>query len=502
MFMKTILLTIPFCLLLSAGHGQFYNDGDITNDGGLMSDWQTQWFNTSNGIFTGNNSGIFEHRGPSSQTFVNDGVFNALSGHTDQFLGPLGTTGPQEIAGSVRPYFYNLDLNNGATAPVHITNTDGVNVRGTAAFSNGITTTVRTAHQAGALRFETGAVYTGGNTDAQHVNGYVSKSGSEAFTFPVGSGTDLRTLSIGAPALASEISAAWIAGDPGSIPDPSDGGTHSIAAIATPIVSVSTLGYWDYMVLSGNDDGLAISVSIPDLSAFAIAADLRLIGWDGTQWIDLSGGATATGNSENSILNGTIPAGSTITAIGIGSISAVLPVQFSSFTVSSRNCEADLKWSTATELNNAFFTVERSTDGVSFSSLGQVTGAGNSTTVRSYTYTDKDPIPGNNFYRIRQTDFDGRSKTTEIQRLQTDCGKEVAIKVYPTISSSVVTVILPETFRNAKVLLFDISGRNVPVYITKSSLKYEIPIHSVPSGKYILQVSKDREIQTFKIVRP
>ncbi len=154
MFMKTILFTIPFCLLLSAGHGQFYNDGDITNDGGLMSDWQTQWFNTSNGIFTGSNTGIFEHRGPSSQTFVNDGVFNALSGHTDQFLGPLGATGNQEIAGSVRPYFFNLDLNNGASAAIHITNTDGVNVRGTATFSNGITTTVRTAHQAAALTFQ------------------------------------------------------------------------------------------------------------------------------------------------------------------------------------------------------------------------------------------------------------------------------------------------------------------------------------------------------------
>ncbi len=262
------------------------------------------------------------------------------------------------------------------------------------------------------------------------------------------------------------------------------------------------MGFWDYMILSGDDDGLPISVSIPDLSAFAIATDLRLIGWDGSQWIDLSGGATATGNIENSILNGTIPAGSTITAIGIGSISAVLPVQFSSFTVSSRNCETDLKWSTATELNNAFFTVERSTDGVNFSSLTQVTGAGNSSTVRTYAFTDKDPVPGNNFYRVRQTDFDGRSKTTPIQRIQTDCGNEAAIKVYPTISASIVTVILPETYKNAKLLLFDISGRNVPVNITKSSLKYEIPMSSVPAGKYILQVIKDREIRTFKIVKP
>jgi hypothetical protein len=54
---------------------------------------------------------------------------------------------------------------------------------------------------------------------------------------------------------------------------------------------------------------------------------------------------------------------------------------------------------------------------------------------------------------------------------------------------------------NAKVWLFDVSGRNLPVNITRSSLKYEIPMSSVPAGKYKLQVIKDREIKTFKIVK-
>ncbi len=184
--MKTRLLTFFCCLVLHASYAQFYNDDELFNDGGLMSDWQSQWFNNTNGIYTGTNNGVFEHHGPSSQTFINNGTYSGLTGHVDRFLGPLGVAGAQEIGGTNRPFFFNLELSNGASEPIHITNSDGANVRGTAVFSNGITTTVRNVHQAGALRFESGAAYTGGNTDAQHVDGYVSKIGTDAFTFPTG----------------------------------------------------------------------------------------------------------------------------------------------------------------------------------------------------------------------------------------------------------------------------------------------------------------------------
>lgn len=502
MTMKTSLLTCSICLLLQVAHAQFYNDGGIVNDGSLISDWQSQWLNTANGSFTGTNNGIFEHHGPALQTFVNNGTFSALSGHTDRFLGPLGAAGAQEIGGTNRPFFYHLELNNGTTAPIHITNSDGANIRASAVFSNGITTTVRNIHQAGALRFESGASYTGGNTDAQHVDGYVSKSGTDAFTFPIGNGTDLRTISIGAPAVASEISVAWLAGSPGSTTDPSDGSTHSNTAFAAPIVSVIPAGFWDYVLVSGNDDGLPVSVSVPDVSGFSLAPDLRLIGWNGSQWIDLSGGATATGNTENSTLSGTIPAGTAITALGIGSISTLLPVHFASFTVRSVNCEVDVKWSTATEDNNAFFIVERSTDGITFSALTQIPGAGNSVILRSYAYKDRDPVPGNNFYRIHQVDLDGQHTTTTIQAVKMQCGNETPVKVYPTVTHSVVNVLLTEAFKDAQVSLIDISGRKMPVTIQRSSMKCTIHVTTIPSGEYIVQVVKGRSVQSFKIVKP
>lgn len=500
--MKTTLLTTSLCLIMTAIQAQLYNDAEMTSDGCLISDWQNQWFNSSNGIYTGINNGVFDHNGHSLQTFINNGTFNCFSGHTDRFLGPFGGTGAQEIGGTNRPFFFNLQLNNGITDPIHITNSDGANVRGMATFNNGITTTLRNIHQAGALRFESGASYTGGNTDAQHVNGYVSKSGAEAFIFPVGSGVDLRTLSIAAPAVSNEISVAWVAGDPGSITDPSDAATHNTLAVATPIRSVSTSGFWDYVLVSGNDDGLAITVSIPDLSSFGLVPDLRLVGWNGTQWIDLSGGATATGNTENSTLSGTIPSGTTITAIGIGSISYVLPVLFTFFTATASNCEVNVKWGTAMENNNAHFVVERSLDGVVFYSLAQISGAGNSATPRAYQYKDMNAAPVNNYYRIRQVDRDGRSNTTAIQLVEIQCGKQAAIKVYPTITSSTVTITLTEAFKNAQVSLFDITGRTMQVAIHGNSLRYTLSLSDLPSGQYLLRIMKGGASQTFKLIKP
>src|SRR5690606_30628921 len=119
--------------------------------------------------------------------------------------------------------------------------------------------------------------------------------------------------------------------------------------------SVSPAGFWDWIVESGSFTG-EVTVSLPDLGgAAAVASDLRLVGWDGTQWVAL-GTAGASGTAAGSALSGTLQAG--ITAIGIGSVGAPLPVRFSGFDVTRSGCAAELSWSTAMEKHNDYFEVE------------------------------------------------------------------------------------------------------------------------------------------------
>jgi hypothetical protein len=84
-----------------------------------------------------------------------------------------------------------------------------------------------------------------------------------------------------------------------------------------------------------------------------------------------------------------------------------LPIELLSFGASINADKVDIEWVTASEVNNDFFTVERSTDGVVFDELTAVAGAGSSFDVLDYSVTDQDPNEGANYYRLKQTDYDG-----------------------------------------------------------------------------------------------
>jgi hypothetical protein len=69
----------------------------------------------------------------------------------------------------------------------------------------------------------------------------------------------------------------------------------------------------------------------------------------------------------------------------------------------------EVKWTSASENNNDFFTVEKSSDGVNYTELEKIKGAGNSNTLEEYTCYDAHPAIGKNYYKLKQTDYDGKS---------------------------------------------------------------------------------------------
>ncbi len=175
-------------------------------------------------------------------------------------------------------------------------------------------------------------------SDRYSIDGYLKKVGNSAFTFPIGDGVELRTLEISKPdRITDAYATAWIGGDPGIHPDPTPPhtGLHPTRQVRSPISSVSTVGQWDWLTgatgnlgvqSTGNGAGIRITVSTPDLSRFADKNELRLVGWNGSSWVDLSGRPSATGNNRNSKLTGTMIPG--ITAIGIGRIRSTQMVLF------------------------------------------------------------------------------------------------------------------------------------------------------------------------------
>jgi hypothetical protein len=89
----------------------------------------------------------------------------------------------------------------------------------------------------------------------------------------------------------------------------------------------------------------------------------------------------------------------------------LLPITLKKFTGAYENGNVLLKWTTSSEINNSYFTLEKSNDGINYSFLAKVNGNGNSTHDIDYEYLDENPEGQRNYYRLKQTDYDGKSET-------------------------------------------------------------------------------------------
>jgi len=97
---------------------------------------------------------------------------------------------------------------------------------------------------------------------------------------------------------------------------------------------------------------------------------------------------------------------------------APLPVELLAMNVVESNNQVNISWSTASEHNNNFFAIERSSDGANFEEIGTVQGAGNSSVKKNYSFVDKKIVNGQFYYRLSQIDFDGSTKYLGVKDLE------------------------------------------------------------------------------------
>ena len=133
-----------------------------------------------------------------------------------------------------------------------------------------------------------------------------------------------------------------------------------------------------------------------------------------------------------------------------------LPVNWTSFTVNKQNQSVVLNWSTATEQNTKDFTVQYSTDGVNWNNAAILAAAGNSSSTRSYRYVHHNPAKGYNYYRIMQTDLDGKTNYSEVRVLDLS-GDHAAFTIANNkVSNGIVQVQVHQT---VSISLYEVSGK-------------------------------------------
>ncbi len=199
-----------------------------------------------------------------------------------------------------------------------------------------------------------------------------------------------------------------------------------------------------------------------------------------------------------------VAAAGTLTATEGGSTSEFadciipLPVSLLHFTVTRLNPNtALLEWATVFEKNNDYFIVERSADGIHYETIGIVQGAGNSQALLSYSFTDSDPFPGINYYRLKQVDYDTRYEYSGIRTIRFG---EAALSFLQN-GSSYYIVSHFDDLTKIQYELYSLEGKNVKQgsFETRKE-KYELLLPGLPSAVYFIKIQGGETVISEKLL--
>lgn len=159
---------------------------------------------------------------------------------------------------------------------------------------------------------------------------------------------------------------------------------------------------------------------------------------------------------------------------------SVLPLELISFESIVVTSGIDCKWITASEKDLAYFELQRSNDGQTFTPVRQITARGNSETVTSYSLTDTDPYSGMNYYRLKIVDQDGSFKYSELTSVSS---KQEHTALYPNPASEWTTVLTPNGFD--EIIITNQNGQIVDRYPgTTLQHTQELNLYHMPDGLY------------------
>lgn len=195
--------------------------------------------------------------------------------------------------------------------------------------------------------------------------------------------------------------------------------------------------------------------------------------------------------------------------VTVGSTSpTVLPVTLLSFNAKAVEKEGEygvvLSWRTSSEINNDYFTVERSKDGVEFEELFNMPGAGNSNDINNYVSVDEDPFKGVSYYRLKQTDFDG--KVEYFDMVAVDISNITNLKLYPNPVNSFLTLSLESKLENStiKLSVYNTQGRlilNQSNSLDKGMNNIQLNMEKYAQGMYFISIENGGDVEHLKFTK-
>lgn len=170
--------------------------------------------------------------------------------------------------------------------------------------------------------------------------------------------------------------------------------------------------------------------------------------------------------------------------ISFAASNVVLGIKLLDFKAEAEKATVKLNWSTASETNNDYFTIERSADGTQWSEVKRTKGAGNSSNTIAYQAYDESPVAGTAYYRLKQTDFDGQTSYSSTQTVKYSPAKEVSVFPVPNTGNTITITGITE-YKNHDLTVINAGGN---VVYTTTLARASVNLPELKPGMYILKI--------------
>ncbi len=249
----------------------------------------------------------------------------------------------------------------------------------------------------------------------------------------------------------------------------------------------------DYLFLSyegiftatnGPATGLtSTDIGVAESGSTQVNSSLYLSG-NGSQYTDFTWAVSSGTNTKGAANNG----------------QNLLPITISSFIAKTLGDGVQLQWSTSSEENNDYFSIERSQDGVHFDEIGQINGAGSSKTVNHYQFMDKLPFSSISYYRLKQVDLNGDFSYSHIV-VSIPISTATDLKAFSNAAHELELHWQASGQNKLQLYIYDLSGRIMykrPIEEHPGENSYSLFMSGISSGLYIIQLEDPAGKQMIK----
>jgi hypothetical protein len=416
-----------------------------------------------------------------------DGIMNNKGGSQINFYG----NSLQSIEGSSSPFFSNMHLNNNSLGLQLYTN---ISLNGSLNMTDGDLDLLDQT-----LTLGLNGVIMGENANSRIKA--TDGSGDYSHQQDAGTGQIIRTINISSSGVNN---AAGLGID---LNPNSNWGSTSISRGHQRQVGFDgdNSVFRRYIISPSNALDLSASISISynpnELNGYN-AGSLKMYqlvdnGAKGTQWQELSStdngssvSATTIDNDDNQII------------ITLANTDKTLPVDLLDFEAFCNNGSVLLQWHTSSEVNNDYFIVEKSFDGIHFETIAQVNGKGNSNTLQAYDLLDYNQGGNLSYYRLTQVDFDGKKESFKV--ITSTCGQKInpEFSIQNPVTHSMIIRTSEFLLEQVDLEIYDIHGERVlKVPLCRNQSFWQVNLQYLSTGTYFLRLIYQGKTENFKLLK-